>query len=135
MLDKGFFVAAGTCLWEYGQYDFQDTKEDLVEGASSKVDYVALVDGESKVLCEVKSPSVMKKVGELLPAQGFELKWVRGQPLVPKILAKVITLFSIGRNINFNKICVVRIVSGSETDGMAISFLPQLLDCMPSCER
>jgi hypothetical protein len=30
--------------------------------------------------------------------------------------------------------CVGRIVSASETDGMAISYLSQLLDCVPSCE-
>ncbi|KIL54824.1 hypothetical protein M378DRAFT_174006 [Amanita muscaria Koide BX008] len=30
----------------------------------------------------------MRKVGELLPPRGIELKWVCGQPLVPKILSK-----------------------------------------------
>ncbi|KIM76170.1 hypothetical protein PILCRDRAFT_98772 [Piloderma croceum F 1598] len=60
--------------------------KDAVGG--SKVDYVELVDNELKVLCEAKSPSVMKKVDELLPSHGIQLKWVHGQPLVPRILAK-----------------------------------------------
>ena len=93
MLDKGFFVAARKCLWEYDLSIFETTKENVVEGATSKVDYVVLVDNKPKGLCEVKSPSVMKKVGNSLPPHGIELKWVRGQPLVPKILAKVSTLF------------------------------------------
>jgi hypothetical protein len=34
----------------------------------------------------------------------------------------------------FKEKCVGRIASGFEKDGMALSHLPQLLDCMPSCE-
>ena len=63
--------------------------EDSVEGGRSKVDYVALVDDEPKALCEAKSPSVMKKVGELLPQRGIQLTWVSGLSLVPKLLSKV----------------------------------------------
>jgi hypothetical protein len=78
----------------------------------------------------------MKKVGGLLPAHGIELPWIRGsQSLVRKLLTKVGTSFSISYIVGPNKICVVCVVSGSETDGMVVSFLPQLLDCMPSCER
>ena len=43
----------------------------------------------------------MKKIGELLPPRGFELKWVRGQSLVPKILAKVGVLVPVGYNVYF----------------------------------
>ena len=95
MLDTGFYPAARKCLWEYGQYTFGTAKEDSVEGGSSRVDYVALVNNERRALCEAMSPSLMKKVGGLLPPRGIELTWVHGQPLVPKILAKVSTPFLI----------------------------------------
>jgi hypothetical protein len=65
----------------------------LAEEGKFKVDYVALVDNKLVGLCEVKSPSGMKKFCNQLPQHGIELKWVHGQPLVPKILAKVSTLF------------------------------------------
>jgi hypothetical protein len=93
LLDKGFFTAARKCLAACGGYRFKTVKEDSVEGGSSKIDYLALVDNEGKALCKAKSPSVMKKAGELLPPRGIELTWRRGQPLVPKILSKVSTLF------------------------------------------
>jgi hypothetical protein len=51
------------------------------------------VDGQDETFVEAKSPSVMKKVGELLPPRGIELTWARGQSLVRKILAKVSTPF------------------------------------------
>jgi len=124
LLDKGFLVSAERCLWEYGGCNFGNLFEHLVEGGSSKVDYVALVDNASTALCEAKSPSVMKKVGELLPARGIELQWIHSQSLVRKILGKVTTYFFVSYNVSFNEICVVRIVFGSETAGMAVSFLP-----------
>ena len=93
-----------------------------------------LVDDERKVLSEAKSPSVMKKAGNLLPSRGIELKWVCCQSLVPKIPAEVSTIFPVGYNISFKEIHVGRIASGSETDGLAIYYLPQSLDCVPSCE-
>jgi hypothetical protein len=40
----------------------------------------------------------------------------------------------VGYGTRFKEKCVGRIVSGSEKDGMALSYLPQPLDCMPSCE-
>jgi hypothetical protein len=85
-------------------------------------------------LCEAKSPSVMKNVCGSLPSHGIELKWVHGQPLMPKILSKVSTLFPLVMALAFKEKCVGRIVSGSEKDGMALSYLLQPLDCMPSCE-
>ena len=89
MLDHGFFEATRRCLGECGPYSFDTDKEQSVEGGSSKVDYDAQVNDESMALVEAKSPSVMKKVGELLPPRGIELKWVCGQSLVPKILSNV----------------------------------------------
>ena len=77
----------------------------------------------------------MSKVGELLPPHGIELKWACGQSLVSKILAKVSALFPVGYNLGLKEIFVGRIISGSEKNGMVISYLPQLLDCVPSCER
>ena len=40
----------------------------------------------------------------------------------------------VGYGTRFKEKCVGRIVSGSETDGMAVSYLSQLLDCGPTCE-
>ncbi|KAH9973315.1 hypothetical protein BGW80DRAFT_1459207 [Lactifluus volemus] len=88
LLDKGFFNAAGKCFWVYDRSVFETIKEHLAEDRGSKVDYVALVNDKIMGLCEVKSPSVMKNVCNLLPPHGIELNWVHGQPLVPKILAK-----------------------------------------------
>jgi hypothetical protein len=133
LLDKGLCEATRRCLWEYGKYSLKTARDDPVDGGSSRVDYVALVNNERRALCEAKSPSVMKKVGGL-PPRGIELTWVRGQSLVPKILAKVSTPLSISYNTGFEDICVGRFVSGSETDGMAVYYLPQLLDRVPSCE-
>jgi hypothetical protein len=65
LLDKGFFKATRKCLGECGPYRFKTAKEQSVEGGSSKIDYDALVNDESMVLVEAKSPSVMKKVGVL----------------------------------------------------------------------
>ena len=79
----GFFEATCRRLGEYDPYLFRTAKEYSVEGGSSQVDYDALVNlnDESMVLVEAKSPSVIKKVGELLPPRGIELKWVCGQSL------------------------------------------------------
>ena len=109
---------------EYGGYRFTTNEENSIRGGSSRVDYVAMVDGNSRALCDAKSPSVMKKVGELLPARGIELEWIRSQFLVRRILGNVSTLFFVSYHVGFNKIYVVRVVSGSETDGMAVPFLP-----------
>ena len=99
------------------------------------MDYNALVDDKPTALLEAKSPSVMKKVSELLPPRGIELKWVCRQSLVPKILSKVGALFPVHFNICFKVIYAGRIVPWLETDGMAVSFLSQLLDRVPACER
>jgi hypothetical protein len=96
----------------------------LVEGGSSKVDHVLLVDDDQQALCETKSPSVMHKVGQLLPQRGIELKWFRGQSLIPKNFANVSTPFPISYNTGFKKICIGRFVFRSETNGMAVFYLP-----------
>ncbi|KAH9964387.1 hypothetical protein BGW80DRAFT_1438550 [Lactifluus volemus] len=88
LLDRGFFPAASKCFWEYDRSVFKTTEEHLAEGAGSKVDYVARVNDEIMGLCEAKSPSVMENACDSLPLHGIELKWVHGQPLVPRILAK-----------------------------------------------
>lgn len=59
---------------KYGQYAFSTDKENVVKGGSSRVDYVAFVDGEPKALCEAKSASVMKTAAELLPPRGIKLE-------------------------------------------------------------
>jgi hypothetical protein len=87
----------------FDRSEFRTVEEDVVGG--SKVDYVGLVGNEPKALCEAKSPSVMKKISILLPPRGIELKWVRGQTLAPKILAKVSTLFPVDYNLGLGSTC------------------------------
>jgi hypothetical protein len=66
------------CLYLYGfDFDFQPQPQhpshSLVDFVGSlKEDQDNLVD---KVLCEAKSPSVMRRVGDTLPQEGVELKW------------------------------------------------------------
>jgi hypothetical protein len=57
------------------------------------------------------------KVGQVLPERGIELKWFRGQSLIPKFFAKVSTPFPISYNTGFKKICIGRFVFRSETYG------------------
>jgi len=111
-------------LGEYGGYSFVADGESSIPGGSSRVNFVATVDDCSTVLCETESLSVMKKVGELLPARGIKLEWIHSKSLVNRILSKVNKLFSSVNNVGFNKMYVVRVISGSETNGMAISLLP-----------
>ena len=47
--------------------------EKVTDRGGSKVVYVIQADGEDKALVEAKSPSVMKKVAQLLPQNGIEL--------------------------------------------------------------
>ena len=75
--------------------------EHSVEGCRSKVDYVLLVGDHKPALCEAKSPSVIHKVGELLPERGIKLTWESGQPLIPKKFAKVSTPSPISYNTGF----------------------------------
>ena len=103
LLDKGFFAAVGRCLWLFDQSEFGTNEEHVVGG--SKVDCVGLVDNKPKVLCEAKLPLVVKKVSMLLPSRGIELKWVRRQTLVPKILTKVSKLVPIGYNMGLGCMC------------------------------
>jgi hypothetical protein len=95
----------------YGGYQFAMTKENSVENGTSKVDYVALMADEARALCEAKLPLVMKKAGDLLPPHGIELTWIRGQTLMPKILAKVNMPIPVGYNSGFKETCVGSIVS------------------------
>jgi hypothetical protein len=95
VLNKGVYEAARKCLAEYGEYALHTHEENSVQGGISKVDDVVMVDDTGRVLCERKSPSVMKKVGERLPPRGIKLQWaqVPTQSLVGKILCKVSALF------------------------------------------
>jgi hypothetical protein len=133
LLDKGFFQAAREVLWAYDRERFKTVVEHVAEKGSSKVDYFALVNDNPVVLCEAKSPQVMTNVCKHLPQRGIELKWVQGEALVPKILANVSTLIPLITALVLRR-NAGRIVSGSEKDGMAVSYLFQRLDCMPSCE-
>jgi hypothetical protein len=92
LLDKGFLEAARRCIRIYNQHLVQK-REHVVEGGNSKVDYLSLVDEKEVALIEAKSPSVMKKAGELLPQHGIRLTWVPGQSLLPRLLSKVSMLY------------------------------------------
>jgi len=136
LLNKGFFRTANFCLRLYGGYRFRTTTEAHVEGGHSKVDYVGSVGGEPVVFIEVNSPSVMKVVGDFLPPRAFKLKWLRDQPLVLKIFQKVKTPV-LRCNTDFDNSCkyIGCFISGPEEDGMALPYVPQLLDRLPSHQR
>lgn len=90
LLNKGIFEVLGACLYLYDHRTFMTRFEDSAEGGMSKVDYMLVVDDNEEVaLCEAKSPSVMRHVGEVLPDHGFQLTWLPGQSLLPKILTNV----------------------------------------------
>ena len=119
-----------------GGYCFCTTREHVEQGCS-KVDYAGLVDDKSVVLAEAEPPLVMKMMGDMLPARGFELKWVRNQSLVPKILQKVSTRV-LRCNTGFDGSrtnCIGRFISGSGGDGSAVLYVPQLLDRLSSRHR
>ena len=103
MLEDGVYKAARACLLVYGRHRFKTNKENSVEGGTSKVDYVLLVNDDKRALCEAKSPSVMHRVGELLPKRGIELMWIRGQSLISKNFANVGTPSPISNNTGFKK--------------------------------
>ena len=63
----------------------------------------------------------MTAAGGLLPEHGIELKWVRNQPLVPKILSKVSMSYY---NARFEYKCTGRFIPGFETNGMVVSHQP-----------
>lgn len=62
----------------------------MVDGARSKVDYVLKLDGKEVVLCEMKSPSVMKAFFHL-PNDGIHFHWTRNGTLLEKVFMKVYT--------------------------------------------
>jgi hypothetical protein len=103
LLTKGVYEAARKCLAAYGGYSLNTKGEHSIQGGSSMVDVVVTVGRSMIVLCEAKSPSVMKKLGELLPPRGIELKWTRDQSLVQKILSKVSMVFFADYDAGFNK--------------------------------
>ncbi|EDR11560.1 uncharacterized protein LACBIDRAFT_313890 [Laccaria bicolor S238N-H82] len=85
---KGVLEALGDCLCEYGGYNLLTETEQVAFRGSSRIDYVLSVDGKDGGLLQVKSPSVMNNVRGLLPQNGIELTWARGQTLAPKVLTK-----------------------------------------------
>jgi hypothetical protein len=104
LLTMGVYQAARKCLAEYGGYGLYTSEENPIRGPDrSRVDDVLTADGTSRVLCEAKSPSVMKQVGELLPQGAIKLEWTHSQSLMQKILAKVSMLFFVNYDASFNK--------------------------------
>jgi hypothetical protein len=78
LLILGVSTAAVACLFEYDQSNFEMTLEQRVEGVRSVVDFHTLVDDELVALVEMKSPTVMNKLGELLPQNAFNIRWTAG---------------------------------------------------------
>ena len=105
----------------------------MAETGSSKVDYIVLVNSEPKVLVEAKSPSVMKKVSELLLSQ-HRVEMGSSSTSGGENSPKGEYAIPVDCDTRFKEKCVGRIVSGSEKERMALSYLPQLLDHVPSCE-
>jgi hypothetical protein len=99
LLDTGFFITVRKTLRAYDGQQFGTYKEAKVEGYASKVDYVALVNKQERLLLEVKSPTVMMKLDELLPENGFELEWEKSKFLVRKVLGNVSTRISSSYNV------------------------------------
>lgn len=98
-------------------------KENSVKGDSSEVDYVLLVEDDERALCEAKSPSIMHKVGKVLPQRGIELNWFRGD-CDTENPRKGEYAISYQLYLVLKKICLGRFVFRSETYGMAVSYLP-----------
>ena len=67
--------------------------EQVADRGSSGIDYVLAVDGEDRGLLEAKSLLGMNNVRGLLPLNGIEPTWARGQSLAPKMLTNVSVLF------------------------------------------
>ena len=90
LLDFGVFKATTKCLWEYDRSEFEILPEQKVEVARSIVDFHVLVNDELVALVEVKSPTVMTNLGELLPENAFEIRWTAGSTsFVSQIFSKV----------------------------------------------
>ena len=90
LLTLGVFRATTTCLELFDQSVFEVLPEQTVPGAGSIVDFHALVNNDLAVVVEAKSPKVMHKLGELLPQNGFEMRWTSGsRNLASKIFSKV----------------------------------------------
>ncbi|KAH9017317.1 hypothetical protein EDB85DRAFT_2294896 [Lactarius pseudohatsudake] len=113
ILNNGIFPATTFCLGAYGGYRFTRILEHVEQGLS-KVDYLGMVDDKRVVLVEAESPSVMKAVGSSLPEDTVELDWT------PWWRSSIESSLQ------------GRFVSGSEKDGMAIPYVPQQLDRLPS---
>lgn len=104
---------------------FKLGKENSVEGGTSRVDYVLLVDdGES---------GFYVRQNRISHAQSWQFitavrhRVIVGSCLIPRIFAEVSTRFPISYNSYFNEICIDRFVFRSETDGMAASYLMTII--------
>ena len=81
----------------------------------------------------------MKKVGELLPPRGIELKWVTIMGLrsilgnEDSFKSECAISCSFYRHLFYSDMCRAH-YTGLETNGLTFFFLPQLLDRVPSCE-
>jgi hypothetical protein len=90
LLTLGVFNASTHCLWQYHRCKFDILPKQKGEVGKSIVDFHALVDGKLVALVEAKSPTMMIKLGELLPQNAFEIRWTTGSTsLVSLVFSKV----------------------------------------------
>jgi hypothetical protein len=102
LLEKGVLNAAPVCLQLFG-YIFEFQSQLRHPGTCSLVDFVGSLVGDQDVdivLCEAKSPSVMRQVSDALPQEGVELKWDPGDSIIMrKVLNNVNVVFPVACNV------------------------------------
>ena len=86
LLDFGVFKAAADCLFRYDQSDFEIRLQQRVEGTRTVVDFHALVDDKLVAVVEAESPTMMIKLGELLPQNAFKIRWTTGSTSLVSLL-------------------------------------------------
>lgn len=124
-MDDGVLKAAAYCSQEISAEEAYFEPEHAVTRGHSKVDYLGSLGEKPVVLVEAKSPTVMMRMGELLPTHGISLKWVTEEPLVPRVFQKVGTrVFKCNTNFDDSRNCIGRSLSGPEENGVALPHVP-----------
>jgi hypothetical protein len=103
LLEKGVLNVATACLQLFG-YNFDFQSQLHYPGFHSVVDFVGSLEDQDNmvgiVLCEAKSPSVMRQVVDALPQEGVELKWDPGDSnVVRNVLNNVNVVFPVACNV------------------------------------
>ena len=86
LLDLGVFMMTWRCLRKYDQCKFEALSEQKVAVTRPAVDYYVLINGKPVTLIEAKLPRVMDKLGELLPQNGFKMRWTPGSSILTSLV-------------------------------------------------